>query len=241
MSELMTRAVGGVALADLPHLSQPLEAAMRQVLQPHPSEIGKRLEVMPSVQREAAQHLALFEASCRPVEVRQVRAWLLGINGAVRNPQGAQDFEIRLAAVMAGLGDTPACVVSKASQREALASFEFFPAVADLAKLWAPVAYDMRARLSALRSIAAAPVIAPPVELTLAEREAILAEHRAKMAPLEAERLAREAAEAAPRRAVGGRPVDPAILEAIRAQSPIVREARRIAAAIAAARPSFGE
>jgi hypothetical protein len=130
----------------------------------------------------------------RPVPPALFRAWLGPVNAAVRNPQGAEDFEVRCAGLHALLDDLPAgCFTAEA--RRALPAF--FPSAEDIRRAVEPGARRLRALADALTA-SLAPVPGPTLPGSAAppspeERAAMLAQARQVAAELRANADAREA------------------------------------------------
>jgi hypothetical protein len=130
----------------------------------------------------------------RPVPSALFRAWLGPVNAAVRNPQSAEDFEVRCAGLHALLDDLPAgCFTAEA--RRALPAF--FPSAEDIRRAVEPGARRLRALADALAA-SLAPVPGPTLPEPAAspspeERAAMLAKARQVAAELRANADAREA------------------------------------------------
>jgi hypothetical protein len=115
-------------------------------------------------ERERAEAKRAADAAAwqlRPVPPALFRAWLGPVNAAVRNPQGAEDFEVRCAGLHALLDDLPAgCFTVEA--RRALPAF--FPSADDIRRAVEPGARKLRALADAL-----AASLAPVPEPTMPE------------------------------------------------------------------------
>lgn len=218
--DLATRPAGAVTapLAE-PRLSARLASAVDALLHPHP-DIGPRVDGLPvHVQSEAAMMLRRYEALCAPAGPDAVRRWLLPLNSAVRNPLPPAEFERRAAVIAVAVGELPAAVFVPRTQRIALATFQFWPAAADVHTLLWSEAVPLTAKRDGLRRIASGRPNEERPRPGQAEREAILAKFRADMGAAHPARV--EAPGKMPVAAARpkGRPVTPAQLAAIRAQS----------------------
>lgn len=96
---------------------------------------------------EAKRATAHMARQIAPVPHAVFRAWLGPVNAAVRNPQGAEDFEVRCAGLHALLDDLPVgCFTADA--RRALPAF--FPSAEDIRRAVEPGARQLRGLAAAL-------------------------------------------------------------------------------------------
>lgn len=133
-----------------PRLSPDLGYAVRRMAE-DPAQ--PPLALPPHLRTEALNAADRFANLLVAVEPDTVRRWLLPVNAAVRNPLSADDFNTRAAAIAVAVADLPACVFTAPAQREALATFQFFPSGADVRALLEPQANELRRPLHALRRI----------------------------------------------------------------------------------------
>lgn len=134
-----------------PRLSPDLGYAVRRMAE-DPAQ--PPLALPPHLRTEALNAADRFANLLVAVEPDTVRRWLLPVNAAVRNPLSADDFNTRAAAIAVAVADLPACVFTASAQREALATFQFFPSGADVRALLEPQANELRRPFHALRRIA---------------------------------------------------------------------------------------
>lgn len=108
----------------------------------------------PTVQSEAREQLVALEPLMRPVTERVLREWLLPIPASVRNGRREPD-ETRswVAAVALACAEVPGCLFNRKSQAEALRSFTFFPAAADIYGLLVDDKIKLQSRIRVLRRI----------------------------------------------------------------------------------------
>ena len=112
---------------------------------------------------EAKGLLPLIPAILAPVTVPDMRKWLKMLNGAVRNPQDGDDFDIRLAAIGFAVSQYPRQCFNDDTLREAMRTFAFFPSASDLCKLLDSAATSLQRRVDAIRRTAAYVPPDPPV------------------------------------------------------------------------------
>ena len=220
-----------------PELSALLSAALRDVLTPPACIAGQRVTVPAPVLAEAEAAAAIYARLCAPAEPAALRRWLAPINAAVRNPRGtAAEFDLAVAAIAEACADIPASVLTQRTLREALQSFQFWPAAADVYALLSAHAAPLRATLRALTALQLEPP-PPPPRPGLEEREAILADFHAAIAPVRAKlRAVTQADEPPGHMAAGFNGFTGPALEALRAGNPLVQAARRMAADLAGSR-----
>lgn len=226
-NDLTPRSSSAVTLPPaLPRPSPRLSAALRDVLDPHPAIAGQHVTVPPHTMLEAEAVKAIYERWCSPATPEQWRKWLVPINAAVRNPQSVEGFDAWCALVASACRDIPASVLTAERQRDAVRTFQFFPAAADVDALLRPHAAPLLATRRALAALTAAepPVSAKPEDQ--AERERILAEHRARMAEIQAVRPAEPSGPGS----FPPAPLHPDHLASIRDANPLVQRAREAAA-----------
>jgi hypothetical protein len=72
------------------------------------------------------------DAIDRPPSLEHLRAWLLPVAAAVRNPPTEDDFELWLAACALAFAELPAAIFNVKSQREMLLNSKFRPSPADI-------------------------------------------------------------------------------------------------------------
>ncbi len=134
-----------------PRLSPDLGYAVRRLVE-DPAQ--PPMPIPPGLRNEALSAMDRFGNLLGQVEPDTVRRWLFPLNAAVRNPLSADDFNTRAAAIAVAVSDLPSCVFTAPSQREALATFQFFPSAADVRALLEPLANELRRPFYALRRIA---------------------------------------------------------------------------------------
>lgn len=114
-----------------------------------------RLPVLTTNEAAEARRLAAGMAGAMaPVSLATLRAWLAPVNAASRNPQGREDFEVRVAGIHAVCDDLPAGAFTTDARRLLPA---FFPAGADVREAVAPGAGRLRAAHAALLRVAEPP------------------------------------------------------------------------------------
>ena len=157
-------------LTIIPHglvaVSQSLEAAIYDRLNPHP-DVGVNLALVnDAMRREAKSAADAMRAQCEPATFATVKDWLAMLNNAVKNPMEREEFLDRCEAITIACGDLPHVVFTPATQREALRTFEFFPSVAQVHALLRPHGAPLTARRAALKAIGkmAAPEPTEPVD-----------------------------------------------------------------------------
>lgn len=138
----------------------------------------------------AREYLPIAEQALAPASADAIREWLGSLNAGVANPQSAADFATRLIAYQTALSDVPASAFSATSLRLALQRFKFWPAASEVFEFLTGQTEPLRRRLAALRSIARGNQSEKPQERgkpdSQAERDAILAQFRERMAEVKA-------------------------------------------------------
>ena len=134
-----------------PSISPDLSAAVRRMIE---APDAPPIPITALVKSEAGKALERLDNVLAPMTADILRAWLTPVAMAVRNPPTRGDFEARFAAILAACADLPACACTGTSQREALASFAFWPSAADVRKLLSDACVDQRRKRAALRAIA---------------------------------------------------------------------------------------
>jgi hypothetical protein len=138
----------------LPRMSQVAEATMMRI------KGGALTEPLPlHVQDAARRVLPAYEARARPADAETWKRFLLPVAMAVRNPPSADDVRRFAHTCASALSHIPACCLGPANQRAASREFEFWPAVADLAKLLELDAREVQADVAALRRMSEAPLL----------------------------------------------------------------------------------
>lgn len=157
--------------------------------------------------REGAAHFDALLAE--PVTRDHLASWLMPVNAASRNPQGPQEFLLRVEGIASMLDDLPAAAFTHETRRRLATGF--FPSHEDIRAVIQPVADTWQRKRDALRGLRKVepqtrPAHQPP---TPEERATILAKAAAAVADIRA-----TAAQADPRgtRQVEARPVHPAAL-----------------------------
>lgn len=141
----------------------------------------------PALIAEAEAAVPGFFAALKPIDRDALVAWAEPINAAVRNPQGRQDFLIRVSTWAVSLADVPARCFTPEAQREALRTFQFWPSAADVYALLAPQSAMLKAAAQAVRDIANQPQQAPASHERPAPTEDERAGVAAQLAALKAE------------------------------------------------------
>lgn len=167
----------------LPAFSGPLERRMEGFSSADPEARDRATRYSPpptpAMISEARAVVHRFAAALRPPTRDALIAWARPINAAVRNPQGEQDFLIRVSAWAVMLADIPGACLTLESQRDALRLFQFWPSAADVFALLNPEAARLRRVVAALGAIAApaspAPMQAPREPPTTEELTAVSA------------------------------------------------------------------
>ena len=112
-------------------------------LPPAPALSSAELEV---VQRAIGD----LKERLQPVSLALLRLWLAPINGAVRNPQNEQDFEVRCHGLIALLDDLPSGSFTRDARRVLPG---FFPSAVDIRQAVEPDARRLQALLSGLEAV----------------------------------------------------------------------------------------
>ena len=108
-----------------------------------------------AVQAEAKALRHALSPWAAVVPDRVLRTWLAPISDSARNvhPNAAG----WLKAVAIAVGTLECIAFTENTQREAMRTFTFFPAAADVYQLLGPVAFEFRQKMAALKQIAEAP------------------------------------------------------------------------------------
>lgn len=144
-----------------PKLSPRLDHSVGQVERPH-ADIGAPKAWPAAVQAEARVALDELRTRAKRVHPTTIQLWSDPMQMAVRNPPAEKDFDAWCLALAITCQDYSEIAFTERTQRLALGEFQFWPAVADVVKLLAPVERRFRARLTALRTIAEGNTEAPP-------------------------------------------------------------------------------
>ena len=144
-----------------PKLSPRLDHCVGQIDRPHP-DIGAPRAWPAHVQAEARAVLEELRTRAKRVHPATIRLWAQPLAMAVRNPQSKEDRDAWCVVLALACQDYPEIAFTERTQRLALGEFQFWPSVADVVKLLAPVESRFRARLTALRTIAEGETEKPP-------------------------------------------------------------------------------
>ncbi len=110
------------------------------------------------IQIQARSALAMMSVILAPASERHLREWLLPIPSAVRNgARGPEETKAWFAAVALACSEVPGCLFNRASQVQALQTFDFFPSAADIYRLVAAEKARLTNRAYILRRIVEAP------------------------------------------------------------------------------------
>jgi hypothetical protein len=217
-----------VAEPIVPRLSPRLLAAIDAVLDPHPDVAGQRVTVPMHTMAEAQNAVRTYERVCQAATLQAFYIWLLPINASVRNPQEREkDFPAKAAVIATACSDIPSVVLTPATQREAMRTFQFFPSAADVYALLRPHAAPLHATRRALATITSDEPQASGKPESQAERDAIVAAFRSRMADVKGHRQGPVSMPDAPLPPPRAIPLSPDDLAASRAGSPVTQAARR--------------
>lgn len=232
--------------APLPEPSASLAAALEggeRVVRPIlPDDAPRLVPLHPPTAADVAEGrrlLPAYEAAMRPPTADVVRPWLLRLAGAVRQPPSAEEVATRAGLLAEAAEGLPALLFGPETLREAMRRWEWWPSVADVVALLAPLAAPHRLRLSRLRRLAGVtdaaeasdPLAGPQngraghvgsaADLTPEQR----AEMAARLRALSAE-LRGRSGEAPPPPPPRAAPLSDAALAEMRDRSPLVQRAR---------------
>lgn len=115
-------------------LSRDLQSEVMKAENPHPSVGYSPTRLPPQVVTEAHSALRLYEAACRPAEAATVRLWMAPIGACSRNPPPPEEFEFYVKQLTDVLSDLPQVVLTRQTQIDAMRTFSFWPAAADVYK-----------------------------------------------------------------------------------------------------------
>ncbi len=142
--------------------SRPAIPPLPEPLSSHFHAVESGAGYLPSytnlIQSQALEALTTMQPLLALPSERHLREWLLPIPAAVRNGARGQD-ETRawFAAVALACSEVPACLFNRASQMQALQTFEFFPSAADIYRLVADEKAKLARRADILRRIMETP------------------------------------------------------------------------------------
>jgi len=160
MNELTLTADTSVAL---PAMSPYLKSCLRSSYTPtsdgsymlvHANKPGRN-EIA-----EAKRLLPEYEAALKPAPRSLIRAWMLHIAAAVRNPPTAEQVELHIDLVQLACANFPAAAWNKETLVDALRDerCRFWPAVADVYAIVLATADPLIGKLYGLRRVAALPM-----------------------------------------------------------------------------------
>jgi hypothetical protein len=135
-----------------------LKDALENLRNPHP-DIGLPAAYPASVQAEAKHALTNLEQFAAPVTEDVLRIWLAPIPVVVRNEKSPEAIAGWVAGVAMTVGHLEIGAFTDETQREALSTFKFFPAAADVYEIVAGPAVRIRETICHLRRVADAPTI----------------------------------------------------------------------------------
>jgi len=167
----------GPLLPREPKLSPTMRGALDHIAElAYDAKVTVRSE---SDRADAAGLIPEYERLCAPAQRVTIETWLGLLVYAVRNPPEEGQFEGRLRGVIDCLSDLPLGAWSDDTAREAMQTFKFWPAVADVDDLLRPTAEHLHRTLRSLRRMATAEMFVPPRGVTQEQerdyiREAVL-------------------------------------------------------------------
>lgn len=230
MSELTVR---GEALPDLlrePVFSPLVEIAVRQYLAYEAHGNLRRFGVpqLPAHLRERAlSYLALAEQHDKPASVDAVVMWLLAVTAGVNNPLTGKDFGARAAAIAEDCSDLPGWGFSQSTVRDARCRFKWMPSVAEVREVVVEATAPRRAKIRALKAIAAASqpkADDPPAQMTAEVRDAVAAGLRGLVGEMDERARSAEASNPSGRPMKAGH-LRPDVLQVVRATNSLLRKA----------------
>ena len=145
-----------------PRMSRDLALDVDRMIDPDPAARALRQfdphAFTPAQREEAAWAAEQYRKLMAPVTRSQLVGWLGAVNAACRNPQDAEDLQVRIQAIGQDCAHLPGACFTAESRRALYAETRFFPSAGDVLAVLEPLAKRMQAKVAALDKIAAPPL-----------------------------------------------------------------------------------